>query len=874
MKSSFLALACAIAITFVLAGCVIPGWTATNSADAIAVWQHKGDTFDIYYSIWDHNAKQWYVPGGKASAPIAVDAGEDHDADVSSTDDFAVAVWSKEMGGSSIYYSTWQDNLWSGAKKLSEGDADTDPTVSVDPAGNALAVWISDGKEIYYSFFTRGGGWSAPSKLDAAGISKVSLPELAYNEYDGRHYIVFTGRDAEGNGAFAAAYASGSWSPVLKISDSLDAAIDNNVPTGQRTGIAAAKTKNEITAVFPVAGGEAYSVIIGGRQSKFADGEMPDDAYDAGEIANGAYSKSGDLFHDADVFAAVAEGLISSLADEDSRASLTFIRDRSIGLAVWWSKSVPPGEIFSSYYEAGKWSLPMEIDRSLMGGYDRNPAVTPLSLIGGKRIRIPYCGDMVLQPPEQCEIGIACPKAGDVCMPNCQCKPKDYYYCGDGVLDWFEACEVGIPCANPNKVCQIPPCSCKDKPKNETKNVSCAENTGDAGWFGNGFNAAAMVCKDDCKEKIGADYICNVGSCTCTKKPENKTISCAQNTKAVNYPASLFSTGMQCKDDCAALNPYWKCDPEGCFCEESRTVTPRCGDGYVSGPNTAGGGFEECDVGFGFYQPKDAAGNPITSKDTCPPPTKCDPPTCKCKGPAIFENITNVTEQVYHNVCDYVHQTCEQIEGAGQSECSSDSQCSLRVYHNVCDYVHQTCEQIEGAGQSECSSDSQCSLWECGNGVREGSEQCDGSNSTCGTGRYCTQSCTCAVIPMHSECDYAHGTCEQVSGAGANECSQDSDCEPPVINCPAYCETQGYSQSLGGGYSSPQACQQATSEGATQCHTTCTYAKYYTETNNAGTSSCCCKHRVLLPCSNCPAEQGVPVCPPQSACEQNAPGGG
>ncbi len=287
--------------------------------------------------------------------------------------------------------------------------------------------------------------------------------------------------------------------------------------------------------------------------------------------------------------------------------------------------------------------------------------------------------------------------------------------------------------------------------------------------------------------------------------------------------------GEQCdpKDPGTKCIPSYECN-SFCKCVPIRTVTPRCGDGYLSNPSSPGGGNEECDVGFGFYQPKDAHGNLLTSPDTCPAPKKCDAETCKCKMPT-------------HGVCDWGHQVCFQEDGPGVSECTADSQC---VPPQVC-----------------------------GNNVREGSEQCDGTDKgTCGPREYCTSGCTCAPIPTHAVCDYGHGVCTIVDGVGTSECGSDADCTPPVVDCNSYCSSIGYSQNLGSSYPSGDACQQAATESAPTCNVLCVYTKYYTSTNQAGTTSCCCKTKKTFPCYDCPGAN--PTCPAANTiCPANAPAG-
>ena len=278
-------------LSVLFAGCLLPGLTV--NVDAIAVWQHKGESsWDIYYSIWDHNGKVWFTPAGSASAPIAVDAGDDHDPDVSSNDQKAIAVWAKS--GSGIYYSIWENLQWTDPASLTQGRTDSDPTVAVDPSGNAVALWVTNKNSLSFSYYKNNMGWTNAEKI-STDLVQVSLPELTYNTKDGIYYLVFTGTDASGNNnAYGTSYSGGAWSSPVTLGS--DALLDNNMPTDQRTGASAAENKQEVTVVWP-GSAHVYSAVFGGSQKTVDTGEMSDTAYDSNDVANGAYTKREDLYH-------------------------------------------------------------------------------------------------------------------------------------------------------------------------------------------------------------------------------------------------------------------------------------------------------------------------------------------------------------------------------------------------------------------------------------------------------------------------------------------------------------------------------------------------------------------------------------------------
>jgi hypothetical protein len=504
----------------------LPGVTAT--VDAIAVWQHKSaDSWDIYYSLWDHDAKQWYLPSGGKSAPIAVDAGDDHDPDVSSNDKTAIAVWAKD--GKGIYYSKWQNFVWTVPAAISDDRADSDPTVAVDPNGNALAVWVTGKTSLYFSYYKSNIGWTTPEKVKLEGLSVVSLPELAYSPDKG-YYLVFTGTDYSGNNnAYGMVYSTTTgWSPAISLGS--DAQVDNNMPTDQRTGVSAAETTPEVTMVWP-GSTKVYATKFASNGSSFDTGEMPDAAYDSSEKANGAFTQRDDLYHQPDVNSPTSTNVISSLKQSDDRASLTFIRDRRVGLVVWWTEVLGPGEIYYSYYEGGAWLGVSQVDSALASAEDRNPAVTPMrKFLPFEETGEPFCGDTVIQAPEQCEVGIACP--------------------------------------NPNDKCIIPPCICKPPPKNET--LDCSANTFIPNPFGITLFRPGMICKDDCVAAFGKDWKCDIKTCVCDKKvPPPKNVSCAVNTQGMAAgAASKFKAGLLCKDDCKTLGKDYVCDKKTCICDK------------------------------------------------------------------------------------------------------------------------------------------------------------------------------------------------------------------------------------------------------------------------------------------------------------------
>ncbi len=327
---------------------------------------------------------------------------------------------------------------------------------------------------------------------------------------------------------------------------------------------------------------------------------------------------------------------------------------------------------------------------------------------------------------------------------------------------------------------------------------------------GNGILEAGEQCEVGIACRNASD-VCGIG-CTCVPpKPEMKQISCAGNALSVSNgtPNQFDPSSMICQDDCSSISPNATCDSSTCTChfppanQTNATAPARCGDGILAST-------EQCDPGS-------------NKTSSCPAGGSC---SANC--------------------------TCVPAPQPGQM-------------HAVCDYANKACVLAPGAGFDQCQNDSGCQYEpHCGNGVREGPEQCDGGDRAyCAAGQLCAINCTCVdqTLPSeHLEC--RNNACVEVPGASPNQCSNDSDCVVPTLDCPSYCSSQGYSQSLGGGYPTAAACSVAAQEPQISGYTTCTYTKYYTVSSQAGSASCCCKEVKVYQCSYYPGSSPqCPACP-------------
>ncbi len=412
------------------------------------------------------------------------------------------------------------------------------------------------------------------------------------------------------------------------------------------------------------------------------------------------------------------------------------------------------------------------------------------------------------------------------------------------------------------------PLLCVCKPHvNVTEGMSCSGNSFEVAYGGgNNTYAAGTMCKDDCKS-LDPSLKCDPKTCTCEA---SKEVSCAQNGylfDSTDGNQTLSQEGMVCKDDCASITPGSVCDPVSCMCKyPNTTLTASCA--------ARSGGSTTSQLPPG-----------VMCKDDCAsigPGYRCNS-DCQCEAP------TN--ESVTHGECDYTHGVCTVVPGSGVSECSTDADCfPYSGEHTEC--VHQSCLLVAGTGPNECSSDAQCSQnathAECDSSHQAcvevpgpGSDQCktdadcaQPTHNVCQSGAcvsvdgagtdQCTSDSQCTQIApaTHTVCDFARGACTVANGSGVNQCGTDADCKPPVVNCAAYCSNAGYSQNLGSSYTSADQCKAAAAESAVQCTSTCIYTSFYSTSNQAGTTTCCCKSKFTYSCTNCPAQPGTqPYCP-------------
>jgi hypothetical protein len=167
------------------------------NGQAVAIWvQNDGGAYGVYAAI--------YTPGSGWSAPTTLDPGTSDRTEPFVTLDNsgnAIAVW-KQWDGTRhrIYARRYAQGGWSPITQLAEpglGDA-WEPSIAMDPSGNAVVTWmqwIGAGFGIFGNRYTPGNGWAGPVLL-AEATNDVATPRVALNA-SGTAMVVW--REGEGS---------------------------------------------------------------------------------------------------------------------------------------------------------------------------------------------------------------------------------------------------------------------------------------------------------------------------------------------------------------------------------------------------------------------------------------------------------------------------------------------------------------------------------------------------------------------------------------------------------------------------------------------------------------------------------------------------
>jgi hypothetical protein len=141
----------------------------------------------------------------------------------------AYAVWEDQRvpGESDIYFSYRPAGGSWGSNVRVDDDAGTasvgNPSIVVDPSGNAYAVWTdgrTGGGDIYFAYRPAGGSWGTNVGVnDDEGTAYQAAPSIAVDASGNAYALWKDGRNDFGDIYFAYRPAGGSWATNVKVND-------------------------------------------------------------------------------------------------------------------------------------------------------------------------------------------------------------------------------------------------------------------------------------------------------------------------------------------------------------------------------------------------------------------------------------------------------------------------------------------------------------------------------------------------------------------------------------------------------------------------------------------------------------------------------
>jgi len=206
-----------------------PSIAVDPNGNAYAVWHdyRSGTHYDIYFSYrpagggWQTNDRVDDDGTGRDQKhpSIAVDPNGN-----------AYAVWHDYRSGTDwdIYFSyraaggDWQTNA---QVNDDAGTADQlDPSIAVDPSGNAYAVWHDNRSgtdyDIYFSYRPAGGDWQPNVRVDDdAGTADQFVPSIAVDPNGNAYAVWHDHRDGDTNIYFSYRPAGGDWQTNVRVDD-------------------------------------------------------------------------------------------------------------------------------------------------------------------------------------------------------------------------------------------------------------------------------------------------------------------------------------------------------------------------------------------------------------------------------------------------------------------------------------------------------------------------------------------------------------------------------------------------------------------------------------------------------------------------------
>lgn len=174
---------------------------------------------------------------------------------------------------------------------------------------------------------------------------------------------------------------------------------------------------------------------------------------------------------------------------------------------------------------------------------------------------------------------------------------------------------------------------------------------------------------------------------------------------------------------------------ESCMCEQGHPSGPVCGDGVIESPEKCDDNNiipgDGCNSSCAIETNWTCTGQP--SVCTNQPPvqgncSKCEDVICSDGKACFVKNDNSGT------ICGPIASTID-----GHTRCIIDSVCGngWREHDEYCDNGEANSDTQPNACRTNCVRA------HCGDGVKDNGEVCDGSDSVCGAGKYCANSCKC-----------------------------------------------------------------------------------------------------------------------------------